>query len=84
MFVTGTWCLVKAMGGASEGNQLKSAMYVVIGLGLKFPAAVYVLKILISKNLSDRSSAIAAVILVYFSTVLVMTFRSLKENKKDL
>ncbi len=80
----GTWCLVKALGGTKEGNAVQSALYVVIGLGLKFPAAIYVLKILLSKNDNERYSAIAAVILVYFSTVLGMTYVSLKQNKKGL
>lgn len=84
MFVGGTWCLVKALGGAKDGNPVQPALFLVIGLGLKFPAAIYVLKILLSKNDNERYSAIAAVILVYFSTVLGMTYVSLKQNKKGL
>ncbi len=83
LFVMGTWFVIKALGTSKGVNPVQSAFFVVIGLALKFPAALYVLKVLLSRNVADRNGAIAAVILVYFSTVLLMTFKSLKENKID-
>lgn len=83
MFVMGTWFLIKALGGSQKGEPVNAALYMVIGLGLKFPAAIYVLKTLMSRNVSDRGSAIAAVILVYSSTVVLMTLRSLRDNNSS-
>ena len=74
LFVLGSWRLVCAFG---------AAMNFVIALGLKFPAVIYTLKIFKSPNSADRTGAIVAICLVYFSTVVGMSIHGFRQNNKN-
>lgn len=74
--------MVCAFGAAGKGNGVAAAMNFVIGLTLKFPAAIYVLKIAKSTNSGDRTGAIAAICLVYFTTVVGMAIHGFRQNSK--
>jgi hypothetical protein len=83
MFVAGTWCLIRAMGGSKSGSPVFAAMNAVVGLGLKFPAAMYVLKVAKSGGPAERNGAIAGVILVYFCSVVGASVVGVQQNRKD-
>jgi hypothetical protein len=83
MFIAGTWLLVRALGDSKSGSPLSSAMNAVIGLSLKFPAVIYVLKIAKSATPSDRNGAIVGVVLVYFVSVVGASIVGARQNRKD-
>jgi hypothetical protein len=83
LFVFGSWKMVCAFGCAGKGNAAGAMMNFVVGLGLKFPAAIYLLKIFNSPNSSDRTGAIVAICLVYFSSVVGMAIHGFRQNSKN-
>ena len=83
LFVLGSWRLVCAFGDGGRGNAVGAAMNFVIALGLKFPAVIYTLKIFKSPNSADRTGAIVAICLVYFSTVVGMSIHGFRQNNKN-
>jgi hypothetical protein len=83
LFVAGTWCLIRAMGDAGKGSPVSAAFNVVIGLGLKFPAAIYVLKVAKSAQAHERNGAIIGVVLVYFCSVVGASIVGARQNRKD-
>ncbi|MBS1701868.1 MAG: hypothetical protein JST12_09425 [Armatimonadetes bacterium] len=82
VFVCGSWCIVRAFGEAGKANSLGAAANFAIGLGLKFPGVIYVLKIAKSTNTADVNGAIAGVCLVYFSTVVGMAVYGFRQNRR--
>ncbi len=83
VFVIGSWRLVCAFGEAGRGNGFGAAMNFCIGLGLKFPAVVYILKIMKSPSRADHYGAIAGVCLVYFLTVVGMAIHGFRQNNTN-
>ena len=75
--------MICAMGSASKNAPVDAAMNFTVGLGLKFPAAIYVIKIMKTTIPAERTGAIAAICLVYFSTVVGMAIHGFRQSSKN-
>ncbi|HLO98447.1 MAG TPA: hypothetical protein VK171_07625 [Fimbriimonas sp.] len=82
-FVAGTWFLIRAIGSAYQKESVNSAFFLVVGLGLKFPAVILVLKFAKSSDQAQKNGAIAAVVLVYFLSVVGASIYGLRQNKSN-
>jgi uncharacterized Zn finger protein len=83
LFVTGSWRVICALGSASKNAPVEAMMNFVLGLTLKFPAAFFVVKIIKTTNPAERHGAIAAVSLVYFTTVVGMAIHGFRQSSKN-
>jgi hypothetical protein len=83
LFVAGTWLLIRAMGDTKSGSSVPAAFQAVLGLGLKFPAVMYVLKMAKCEVPAEKNGAIVGVVLVYFVSVVGAAIVGARQNRKD-